>query len=42
VATSKPLLKATRAAIWLDAIIKAIKSRVKKACRLRAREEVMG
>ena len=42
VATSKPLSKASRAAMWLDAIIKAINSRVKKACRLKAREEVMG
>ena len=41
VATSKPLLKATLAAMWLDAIIKAISNRVKKACRLRARGEVM-
>jgi hypothetical protein len=28
--------------MWLDAIIKAINNRVKKACRLKAREEVMG
>ena len=42
VATSMPLLNASRAAMWLDAIIKAISNRVKKACRLKARGEVMG